>query len=35
MGASLSRQFEFIQQMRINDGDFIGTGTYKEPAQRH
>ena len=31
MGASLSRQFEFIQQVWINDGDFIGMGTDKDP----
>ena len=31
MGASLSRQFEFIQQVWINDDGFIGTGTDKDP----
>lgn len=31
MGASLSRQFEFIQQVWINDGSFIGMGTDKDP----
>jgi Dyp-type peroxidase family len=31
MGASLSRQFEFIQQVWINDGGFIGMGTDKDP----
>jgi Dyp-type peroxidase family len=31
MGASLSRQFEFIQKVWINDGDFIGMGTDKDP----
>lgn len=31
MGASLSRQFEFIQQVWINEGDFAGLGTEKDP----
>ena len=31
MGASLRRQFEFVQQMWINDGDFVGLGTEKDP----
>ncbi|MGW0629212.1 hypothetical protein [Streptomyces sp. NPDC002758] len=31
LGASLSRQFEFIQQVWMNDGDFVGLGTEKDP----
>ncbi|MGV9428602.1 Dyp-type peroxidase [Streptomyces sp. NPDC003656] len=31
MGASLSRQFEFIQQVWMNDGDFAALGTEKDP----
>lgn len=31
MGASLRRQFEFIQQQWINNGDFVGLGTEKDP----
>lgn len=31
MGASLSRQFEFIQQVWMDDGDFVGLGTEKDP----
>lgn len=31
MGASLSRQFEFIQQVWINQGDFIGMAGEKDP----
>lgn len=31
LGASLSRQFEFIQQQWVNDGDFIGLGSERDP----
>lgn len=31
MGASLSRQFEFIQQVWINQGDFVGLAREKDP----
>lgn len=31
MGASLARQFEFVQQVWINNGDFVGLGTEKDP----
>lgn len=31
MGASLTRQFEFVQQVWMNDGDFVGLGTEKDP----
>ncbi|MFI6395414.1 Dyp-type peroxidase [Nonomuraea sp. NPDC050540] len=31
MGASLTRQFEFIQQVWINNGDFTGLGTERDP----
>ncbi|MFF4160916.1 hypothetical protein [Streptomyces sp. NPDC001678] len=31
MGASLSRQFEFVQQVWLNDGDFAGLGTERDP----
>jgi Dyp-type peroxidase family len=31
MGVSLSRQFEFVQQVWINDGQFIGLGSEKDP----
>jgi deferrochelatase/peroxidase EfeB len=31
IGASLTRQFEFVQQMWINNGDFAGLGTEKDP----
>ncbi|RLV04663.1 peroxidase [Streptomyces griseocarneus] len=31
MGASLSRQFEFVQQVWFNDGDFAGLGTERDP----
>ena len=31
IGASLTRQFEFVQQMWINNGDFVGLGTEKDP----
>ncbi|MCC3766198.1 Dyp-type peroxidase [Streptomyces sp. UNOC14_S4] len=31
MGASLSRQFEFVQQVWLNDGDFAGLGAERDP----
>ncbi|MFD4533522.1 Dyp-type peroxidase [Kitasatospora sp. NPDC058397] len=31
MGASLSRQFEFVQQVWLNDGDFAGLGPEQDP----
>ena len=31
IGASLTRQFEFVQQMWINNGDFAGLGPEKDP----
>ena len=31
MGASLARQFEFVQQVWVNDGDFVGLGNEKDP----
>ena len=31
MGASLARQFEFVQQVWVNDGDFVGLGDEKDP----
>ena len=31
IGASLTRQFEFVQQMWINNGDFVALGTEKDP----
>jgi Dyp-type peroxidase family len=31
MGASLVRQFEFVQQVWMNDGDFVGLGDEKDP----
>ncbi|MFE0042998.1 Dyp-type peroxidase [Streptomyces albireticuli] len=31
MGASLSRQFEFVQQVWLNGGDFAGLGTEQDP----
>lgn len=31
MGASLTRQFEFIQQVWINEGDFVGLSVEKDP----
>ena len=31
IGASLTRQFEFVQQMWINNGDFADLGTEKDP----
>lgn len=31
MGASFSRQFEFVQQQWVNDGDFISMGTETDP----
>ncbi|MFJ8478402.1 Dyp-type peroxidase [Kitasatospora sp. NPDC094011] len=31
MGASLSRQFEFVQQVWLNDGDFAGLGAEQDP----
>ncbi|WP_229349709.1 Dyp-type peroxidase [Streptomyces sp. UNOB3_S3] len=31
LGASLSRQFEFVQQVWLNDGDFAGLGTERDP----
>lgn len=31
MGASLSRQFEFVQQQWVNDGDFISMGGEGDP----
>ena len=31
MGASLARQFEFVQQVWMNDGDFVGLGNEKDP----
>jgi Dyp-type peroxidase family len=31
MGASIARQFEFIQRTWINDGDFVGLGSEKDP----
>ena len=29
--ASLARQFEFVQQVWMNDGDFVGLGNEKDP----
>ena len=31
MGASLARQFEFIHNHWINDGNFVGQGADKDP----
>ena len=31
IGASLTRQFEFVQQMWINNGDYADLGTEKDP----
>ena len=31
IGASLARQFEFVQQVWMNDGDFVGLGNEKDP----
>ncbi|WP_258527609.1 Dyp-type peroxidase [Streptomyces sp. NBRC 110611] len=31
LGASLSRQFEFVQQVWLNRGDFAGLGTERDP----
>ncbi|MGE7388286.1 Dyp-type peroxidase [Streptomyces sp. NPDC004126] len=31
LGASLSRQFEFVQQVWLNDGDFTGLGSERDP----
>jgi len=31
LGASLARQFEFVQQVWMNDGDFVGLGNEKDP----
>ncbi|GAA1291517.1 peroxidase [Pseudonocardia aurantiaca] len=31
MGAGLARQFEFVQQVWMNDGDFAGLGNEKDP----
>lgn len=31
LGASLSRQFEFVQQVWLNDGDFAGLGAERDP----
>jgi Dyp-type peroxidase family len=31
LGASLSRQFEFVQQVWLNDGDFAGLGAEQDP----
>jgi Dyp-type peroxidase family len=32
MGASISRQFEFVSNLWINDGNFLGLGTDKDPV---
>lgn len=31
IGASIARQFEFLQRVWINDGDFVGLGAEKDP----
>ncbi len=31
IGASLTRQFEFVQQIWINNGDFVGLGVERDP----
>ena len=31
IGASITRQFEFLQRVWVNDGDLIGLGTKKDP----
>jgi hypothetical protein len=31
IGASIARQFEFLQRVWVNDGDFVGLGTEKDP----
>ena len=31
IGASFTRQFEFVQQMWINNGDFVDLGAEKDP----
>ena len=32
IGADLDRQFEFLKSQWLNDGDFIGLGTEKDPV---
>ena len=31
IGASITRQFEFLQRVWVNDGDLVGLGTEKDP----
>jgi hypothetical protein len=31
IGASITRQFEFLQRAWVNDGDLVGLGTKKDP----
>jgi hypothetical protein len=31
IGASITRRFEFLQRVRVNDGDFAGLGAVKDP----
>jgi hypothetical protein len=31
IGASIARQFEFLQRVWVNDGDLVGLGTEKDP----
>jgi hypothetical protein len=31
IGASITRQFEFLQRVWVNDGDFVGLGAVKDP----
>ena len=31
IGASIARQFEFLQRAWVNDDDFVGLGTEKDP----
>jgi deferrochelatase/peroxidase EfeB len=35
VGASLKRQFEFVQSEWLNDGGFIGAGEAKDPIAGH
>jgi hypothetical protein len=31
IGASITRQFEFLQRVWVNNGDLVGLGTEKDP----